>query len=60
MDADALWNAVLARYELSDRLLREAAPVAARPTRCASGQEGYVCPEWLDALRRDVEFIAKL
>jgi len=60
MDPDALWKAVLARYQASDGLLRDAGPVAGTPARCASGQTGYVCPEWLGPLRHDMEFIARL
>jgi hypothetical protein len=50
----------MARYLASNRLLREADSFAGPPVSCASGQPGYVCPEWLSGLRSEVEFIAKL
>jgi hypothetical protein len=60
VERDTLWRDVTERYLASNRLLREVGPFAGRPSRCASGQEGFVCPEWLEALREDVEYIAKL
>jgi hypothetical protein len=60
MERDTLWRAVTERYLASNRLLRETGPFAGQAVHCASGQEGYVCPEWLAALRKDVEYIAKL
>jgi hypothetical protein len=60
MEGGTLWAAITTRYLMSNRLLREAGPFAGPPARCASGQEGFVCAEWIGSLRKDVEFIAKL
>jgi hypothetical protein len=58
--AEPLWTAITARYLLSNRLLGETGGFAGARARCPSGQEGYVCPDWLSSLRKDVEFVAKL
>ena len=59
-DRETLWQQVTARYVLSNRLLRDTGSLLGESVKCPSGQEGYVCPEWLSPLRGDVEFIAKL
>jgi hypothetical protein len=60
VEPGTLWSAITARYLLSNQLLAETGPFAGTPARCPSGAEGYVCPEWLGALRKDVEFVARL
>lgn len=59
-DRDGVFRAVLARYVLSDQALRPLeTDLGLQPARCASGTT-YVCPEWLEGIRTELERIVRL
>lgn len=63
LDRDTLWQKVLNRYLVSDTLLNRAPDAkrfAGEKATCDDGKKGYVCDEWLEKLRGDLEFIAQL
>ncbi len=60
---DTLWRQVLERYLVSDVLIKrdkEAAKFAGKPYRCENAKPAYVCPEFLETLRPDLERIAQI
>lgn len=59
-ERDTLWSQVLARYLASNRTLLEVPELGIAKTPCASRPPSFVCPEWLEGLRPDLERIAQL
>jgi hypothetical protein len=62
-DGNATWDRVLQRYLVSNALLSHeisSGAVTAPSTACADNIPNYVCAEWLEALRDDLMFLARL
>lgn len=60
---EELWQQVLARYMVSDTLIKrdkDAMKFAGQPFHCKEGSKAYVCPELLNTLRPDIERIAQM
>jgi len=58
-EAETLWNQVLARYLVSNRTLLDAPELGIEKAPCDSRPPSFVCPEWLNGLRPDLERIAR-
>jgi hypothetical protein len=59
-ERETLWNQVLSRYLVSNRILLDVPELGIEKAACDSRPPSFVCPEWLAALRRDLERIAQL
>jgi hypothetical protein len=62
-DGNTTWHRVLQRYLVSNALLSQAiraAAVTATPAACGENVPNYVCAKWLEALRNDLMFLARL
>jgi hypothetical protein len=59
-EAETLWNQVLARYLVSNRILLDAPELGIEKSPCDSRSPSFVCPEWLAGLRPDLERIAQI
>jgi hypothetical protein len=60
---DTLWQKVMDRYLVSDVLIKrdkEARKFSGEPYLCKDGEEAYVCSEFLEGLRPDLERIAQI
>jgi hypothetical protein len=59
-ERDTLWNEVLRRYLVSNRILLDVPELGIAKAPCESRSPSFVCPEWLTRLRPDLERIAQL
>ena len=60
---EELWQQVLARYMVSDTLIKrdkDTKKFSGNPIQCKDGTKSYVCPDLLESLRPDMERIAQM